>query len=129
MNYSIAEIATIYGVTPHTLRYYDKEGLMPYVERNAAGVRVFKESDFQWLNVINCLKETGLPIKQIKEYIDMCIKGDETIKARLEFILHHKKEVQKQIDKLNQHMEMVEYKIWYYQTADKAGTTEVHKKK
>jgi Predicted transcriptional regulators len=129
MVYSIAEVAEKYGVAPHTLRYYDKEGLMPFVERNSAGVRVFKENDFVWLDIIHCLKKSGVPIRQIKEYLEWCQQGDPTLQTRHEFMINHKQKIQKQIDEINKHMELIDYKIWYYETAIEAGTTEIHKKK
>lgn len=75
MTYTIAQAAQRCGLTVHTLRYYEKEGLLPYVERTAGGNRMFKEDDFKWLNTINCLKDTGMPIKKIKEFIDYCMQG------------------------------------------------------
>ena len=70
MAYSISEVAQKLNLTVYTLRYYDKEGLMPFVERTPSGTRLFKESDIGALKVIECLKSTGMPIKEIKSFID-----------------------------------------------------------
>ena len=59
MYYTVGEIAKILNVTPHTLRYYDKEGLLPFVERSDSGIRMLKDSDFEWLHIIECLKKNG----------------------------------------------------------------------
>lgn len=126
MTYSIAEVAKIFGVTTHTLRYYDKEGLMPYVERSPAGIRQFKESDFRWLKLINCLKESGVPVKKIKNFVDWCMQGDVTIEQRLHFMEEHKKYVEKQMEELENHLKVINHKIWYYKTAAQAGTTAIH---
>ena len=71
MTYSISEAAKQMGVSVHTLRYYDKEGLLPFVER-VNGRRVFKDSDFSWLKIISCLKNTGMPLKEIRRYMELC---------------------------------------------------------
>ena len=62
MYYTVGEMAKRLGVAPSTLRYYDQEGLLPFVERSEGGIRVFKESDYEWLQVIGCLKKTGMPL-------------------------------------------------------------------
>lgn len=126
MTYTIEKAAEKCGLTPHTLRYYDKEGLLPFVERSDSGVRRFKESDFSWLEMINCLKETGMPIKMIRQFIEWAIVGDETIDERLEFLLEHRRAAQQKMDELQKHMDHLNDKIWYYQTAAEAGTTAIH---
>lgn len=78
MSYSIKQVADMMGVTTSTLRYYDQEGLLPDVERKN-GIRVFEDKDFKWLRVLNCLKNTNMPIKKIKEYCDLAQKGDSTL--------------------------------------------------
>ena len=65
MTYTVGEIAKKLNVAPSTLRYYDKEGLLPFVERSAGGIRVFHDTDMDWLELIECLKHTGMPIKEI----------------------------------------------------------------
>ena len=66
MAYTVGEMAKILHVAPSTLRYYDKEGLLPFVERSSGGIRLFKDSDFEWLSMIECMKQTGMRIKEIK---------------------------------------------------------------
>lgn len=85
------------GVTPSILRYYDKEGLLPFVERSGGGIRMFKDEDIEWLSIIECLKKTGMPIKEIKRFIDWCIEGDSTINKRLELIDRQRERVHEQI--------------------------------
>ena len=75
MIYTVGEAAAKIGVNPSTLRYYDKEGLLPFVERSGGGIRMFKETDLEWLSTIECLKKTGMPIKEIKQFIDWCIRA------------------------------------------------------
>lgn len=127
MLYTIGEMAKLLGVAPSTLRYYDKEGLLPFVERSGGGIRVFGEKDYEWLTIIECLKKTGMPIKDIKDFIYMSMQGDETIDARLALFEKRREAVKEQIERLNETLGIIEYKCWYYETAKKAGTLDVHK--
>lgn len=91
MIYTVGEAAKILKVAPSTIRYYDKEGLLPFVERSDSGIRVFHEQDLNWLFIIECLKKSGLSIKDIKSYIDMSLQGDETIYERLKIFQKQRK--------------------------------------
>lgn len=86
MLYTIGEMAKRLEVAPSTLRYYDKEGLLPFVERSVGGVRMFKDSDFEWLRVIECLKKTGMSLADIKHFIELSMQGDSTVNERLALI-------------------------------------------
>lgn len=126
MYYTIGEIAKKVNISPHTLRFYEKEGLLPFVERSKSGIRMFKDEDFRWLMIIECLKKTGMPIKDIKTLIDLTMEGDSTIDQRLEMFRKQKEAVEKQIAELQKTLELLEYKCWYYETAKNAGTCAVH---
>ncbi|MEG6613500.1 MerR family transcriptional regulator [Pseudoclostridium thermosuccinogenes] len=126
MYYTIGEIAKKVNISPHTLRFYEKEGLLPFVERSKSGIRMFKDEDFRWLMIIECLKKTGMPIKDIKTLIDLTMEGDSTIDQRLEMFRKQKEAVEKQIAELQKALELLEYKCWYYETAKNAGTCAVH---
>lgn len=128
MYYTISQIAEKCGLTAHTLRYYDKEGLLPFVERSSSGIRRFKDKDLEWLGIITCLKETGLPVKQIKQFIDWCLQGDDYLAERHNVFVEQKKSIEAQMAVLQKHLDKVNYKIWYYKTALDAGTTAVHSK-
>lgn len=125
MTYTISEIAEKMGVSVHTLRFYDKEGLLPFVER-VNGRRVFKDSDFAWLRVLSCLKNTGMPLKEIRRYVELCQLGDASLRERQEIILKQKKAIEDQIRFLQENLKVIEYKVWYYQTAVEAGTEGIH---
>lgn len=127
MIYTVGEMAKKVGVASSTLRYYDKEGILPFIERSAGGKRIFKDSDMEWLSIIECLKKTGMPIKEIKKFVDWCIEGDSTIDKRLELIDKQREEVLKQMEQLKSTRETLDYKHWYYETAKKAGTCDIHK--
>ncbi|QQK74460.1 MerR family transcriptional regulator [Salicibibacter cibarius] len=125
--YSISEVAKELNLTVHTLRYYDKEGLMPFVKRTSSGTRVFNESDIEALNVIECLKATGMPIKEIKNFIDWVSEGDSTLQQRYDMFMERKAVVETQMKELNKTMELINHKCWYYKTALDTGTEDVHK--
>ena len=127
MTYSISEVAKKLNLTAYTLRYYDKEGLMPFVERTPNGTRLFKESDIDALNVIECLKSTGMPIKEIKNFIDWCLDGDSTLQERYNMFLERKAVVEAQLEELNKTMRLINHKCNYYRTALDAGTEDIHK--
>jgi len=114
MEYTIKQAAEKMNLTPYTLRYYDKEGLLPFVERDSAGNRLFSDNDIEWLGLICCLKNTGMPIKQIRCFIQDALEGDHTIENRVEMLIEHRNSVLKQIEDLNRNLEKINNKINYY---------------
>ena len=127
MSYTIGQMANMLNVSASTLRYYDKEGLLPFIERSKSGTRIFNDSDYEWLKIIECFKKTGMQLKDIRHFVLMAMEGDSTINERLQLIVNQRKEVISQIEELKEKLEMLDFKIWYYETAKKAGTTEVLK--
>lgn len=125
MVYTVGEMAKLLGVPASTLRYYDQEGLLPFVERSSNGMRVFKDADYEWLKVIECLKRTGMSLKDIKQFILMSMQGDDTIDKRLELIKNQKASIERQIAELSEIHKVLTFKLWYYETAKKEGTTAV----
>ena len=119
MQYTVGQMAKRLGVAPSTLRYYDKEGLLPFVERTDGGIRLFKESDYEWLSIIECLKQSGLSIKEIRQYTEYAFVSDN--------LSNRRRAVERQMAELQKTMDMLDYKLWFYQTAAEAGSTEVHK--
>lgn len=125
MIYTIGEMAKKLGTSASTLRYYDKEGLLPFLEHPKGSIRVFTDKDYEWLHIVECLKKTGMQLKDIRAFIHMAMQGDETINERLQFFIKQREIVQKQIDQLQQTMDVINFKCWYYETAKEAGTTSV----
>mgnify|MGYP001522871036 FL=1 len=121
MYYTIGEAAQRMHLSAPTLRYYDKEGLLPFVDRSAGGARMFKESDFEWL--IECLKSTGMPIRDIKQFIDWYMEGDTTLPQRRDMFYERRRAVEAQIETLQATLDMIDYKCWYYDTAVAAGSS------
>ena len=114
MGYTIGQVAKKMGLTAHTLRYYEKEGLLPFINKNGSGLRVFSDNDIGWLELIECLKGTGMSLKGIKQYIDWYIEGDSTLEKRLEMFKQQKINLEEQMLQLQKHMEKINYKIAYY---------------
>ena len=114
--YSICEISKMFQLPISTLRYYDKEGLFPHLKR-VNGVRQFSESEIETLRVIDCLKKSGLEIKEIKEYMSLCSLGNTTLKQRKEIFEKQKEEVLQEMEKLQKVLSMLNYKCWYYDQA------------
>ncbi|MBX4266658.1 MerR family transcriptional regulator [Clostridium estertheticum] len=128
MKYSIGEVAKKFNLSASTLRYYDKEGLFPNLERLESGIRSFSDIDLGSLKIIECLKNTGMPIKDIKVFIDWCGQGDATLSERYEMFIERKIIMDEQIASLQKTLEVIDYKCWYYKTALEAGTEKVHAK-
>ncbi len=114
MTYSIKDVAKISGLSIFTIRFYDKEGLLPFVSRNNVGIRVFTDSDINQIMTICCLKNTGMQIKDIKKYIDYCMEGAETIDFRRELFEEHRNEIIKQINALNENLKLIDSKLKIY---------------
>jgi DNA-binding transcriptional MerR regulator len=126
MFYTIGEMARKLDVAPSTLRYYDKEGLLPFVERSNGGIRMFKDEDMEWLRLLGCLKKAGMPLREIKAFMDWSRQGDATIGRRLDLLEKQRQSVLEQQKQLEDTLLMLDYKRWYYQTAQEAGTCAVH---
>jgi DNA-binding transcriptional MerR regulator len=126
MIYTVGEVAKRFNITASTLRYYDKEGLLPFLERSGSGLRMFKEEDITSLNIIECLKKTGMPIKEIKHFIEACKEGDSKINERLAIMQAQRDSVIAQMKEMQGMLDMLNYKCWYYETAKKVGTCDVH---
>lgn len=125
MTYSIGAAASIIGIPTSTIRYYDKEGLLPLLSRNKGGLRMFEQSDIEMLFMIECLKKSGMSIKDICQFMKWCSAGDDTLQERLAMFKAQRAAVEDQIAALQRTLGIIDYKCWYYQTAVNAGTERV----
>lgn len=124
MAYTIGQMAKLLGISASTLRYYDKEGILPPVKRSSSGVRLFEEKDFEWLNLVECLKKAGMSIGEIRQYIEMAAMGDATIDERLALLEQRKALLEAQMAELCRTMEVLDYKCWFYRMAKEKGGIE-----
>ena len=114
--YTIGQVAGMTGLPVSTLRYYDKEGLLPHLTRSS-GIRQFSDRDIETLRMVECLKKTGMEIKNIKQFMQWCTEGSETYPKRLELIQKQKLECEKEIKRMEKALAMLKFKCWYYETA------------
>ena len=118
--FTIGQVSEMFDLPVSTLRYYDKEGLFPELNRTS-GIRQFTEKEIETLRVIECLKKTGLPIKDIKLFMSWCMEGSSTYLKRKELFENQKKQVEKEINELNKTLDMLNFKCWYYSEIIKDG--------
>lgn len=123
MTYTIGEVSDMLNISISTLRYYDKEGLLPLVNRTAGNIRKFNETDIECLKMIECLKTTGMQLKDIKLFFEWCEAGDSTIELRYNLFLQQKEKTEKQIVMLQEALKRINYKCEYYRIAKEKGTT------
>lgn len=118
--FTIGQVSEMFDLPVSTLRYYDKEGLFPELNRTS-GIRQFTEKEIETLRVIECLKKTGLQIKDIKLFMSWCMEGSSTYLKRKELFENQKKQVEKEINELNKTLDMLNFKCWYYSEVIKDG--------
>lgn len=119
--YTIGQVAERFGLSVSTLRYYDKEGLFPDLER-VNGIRRFHDHNLEALRVIECLKKSGLEIRDIRQFMDWCGQGSATYPQRRNLFLKQKATVEAELDRLRDTLAMLDYKCWYYEQAIRDGS-------
>ena len=119
--YSIGQVAEMFGLPISTLRYYDKQGLFPKMER-VCGIRKFSEAEIEALRVIECLKKSGLEIKDIKQFMDWCVEGASTYPQRKALFEKQRKRLEAELIHMNKVLDMLKFKCWYYEQATRDGS-------
>jgi len=119
--YTIGQVSEMFNLPISTLRYYDKEGLFPSMQRQS-GIRQFGETEVEAIRVIECLKASGLVIKDIKKFMEWCVEGPATYGQRKELFETRKVAVEAEMIQLQKTLDMLKFKCWYYETAIKDGT-------
>lgn len=118
--YTIGQISEMFHLPVSTLRYYDKEGLFPNMERSS-GIRKFGDKEIDTLRLIECLKKSGMEIKNIKRFMEWCSQGSSTYQQRLELFLKQKESVENEIQRMEKVLDMIRFKCWYYEQAIQDG--------
>lgn len=118
--YTIGQVSQLFGLPVSTLRYYDKEGLFPDIKR-VSGIRQFDEKEVEAIRVIECLKRSGMEIKDIKQFMEWCARGPETYPQRREMFLKRKAHVEAEIERMQRVLDMLIFKCWYYGEAMRDG--------
>lgn len=111
MAYTVKDISQKTGISAYTLRFYEKEGVLPVVDRGANGARMFNEQYIDMVKTVQALRSTGLPLAEIKEYVELYKRGDSTLQPRKELLEHQKSKVQEQISLLMSELEKINYKL------------------
>lgn len=123
--YTIKEVAEKMDISEHTLRFWAKSGFFPFLTRNDNNVRMFSESDLNWVRIVKCLRSVGTQTKDVKRYIDLCIIGDSTIKERYQIILDTKAKALEQMDELKKQLDLLDYKENFYKNLIKNHSEDV----
>lgn len=114
MTLSIKQFSEKVRVSEYTLRFYEKEGILPFVKRNEIGNRIYDEQNLEWIFFIKALRETGMPLSEIKRYVELFKQGDSTIPERKQMMLDHRVKVQEQLTQTLEHLEKINYKLALY---------------
>lgn len=123
MEYTIGQVSQMFNLPISTLRYYDKQGLFPNLERHS-GIRKFTNRDLEVIRIIECLKKSGLEIKDIKNFMDWCTQGAATYPQRKALFEKQKETVEAEIEHLSCVLDMLKFKCWYYEQAINDGGEE-----
>lgn len=126
MPYSIGEVEKMTGIAISTLRFYDREGMFLTLKRSTGGIRMFSDTEIEAIKIIECLKVSGMSIKDIKAFLRWCQEGDASLQKRRDMFHERLDVVSQQMAALQKTMEIIRYKRWYYDTALAAGTEKVH---
>lgn len=121
--HTIGQVSEMFGLPISTLRYYDKEGLFPNIER-ISGIRRFSDAEIEAIHVIECLKKSGMEIKEIKQFMQWCTEGSSTYPLRKELFENRRKSVENEIEQMQKTLDMLRFKCWYYEKAIKDGSEE-----
>lgn len=117
--YNIQQVSKITGLSAHTLRYYEKIGLLDEVSRDEKGYRQYRESDLSWLNFLIRLRVTEMPIHKMKQFSDLRSQGDSTIAARRELLEDHRENVIEQMQQMQKYLGNIEDKISHYKKLER----------
>ncbi|NGM84142.1 MerR family transcriptional regulator [Paenibacillus sp. 7124] len=112
--YSVSQTSLMSGLPASTIRFYEKEGIIPNVNRNTSGRRQYSDEDLLLLELVVCLKDTGMMIEEIKKYTHLIVQGNETIGQRREILLAHKKNVEQQLMRMRENLKQLNQKIAVY---------------
>lgn len=110
MSYTISEVAKKTNLSIYTIRYYDKEGLLPFIDRDN-GTRVFHDYDVDWIDLICCLKNTGMPIKDIRELARCCSDYETVVSRGVDILVRHKEKVEQHMRDTQKSLDTIQYKI------------------
>ena len=112
--YSIQEVCNKTGLTAHTLRYYEKEGLISDVERSQGGFRQYTDEDLERLGLIRCLKNTGMSIQEIARFVQLTHEGDHTLEERVELLKDHREKLIARMEEMQRYLDKITWKVNFF---------------
>ena len=112
--YTVKQVADKMGISAYTLRFYDKEGLFPHISRDANNMRLFSEQDLEWVNTVQCLRETGMPLAEVKAFIQLCLLGDSTVPTRYQLLQNQVHKAQQELEAMEKRISTLRRKLEYY---------------
>lgn len=119
MGYSMKQASQMTGVSPSALRYYEKENMLPFIQRNGNGIRVYSDVNIEWIYFIRALRETDMPIREIKKYVELYMEGDETKDERRQLLQQHEENVEKKIRSQSEYLKRIKDKLASYGEIEK----------
>lgn len=118
---TIREVCEKYQISPDTLRYYERIGAIPAVNRTKSGIRDYNEEDIGWVENVLCMRGAGVPVEMVVQYVKLCRQGDETFSARRDLLKEARSQILGEIEKYQRELERLEYKISRYEAAVETG--------
>ena len=112
--YTIQEVCRKTGLSAHTLRYYEKEGLLKAVRRSSGGFRQYSDEDLEWLGLICCLKNTGMSLQEIARFVQLAQMGDCTLKDRVELLKDHREKMVARMAEMQKYMDKITWKVNFF---------------
>jgi DNA-binding transcriptional MerR regulator len=113
----ISEVSERYDISPDTLRYYERVGLIPTVNRNQSGIRDYNQTDAEWVDFIKCMRSAGLPIEVLTEYVELVQQGDYTNEARKQILINQRDELVHKMEEMQKTLDLLNHKIEVYENA------------
>ena len=112
--YSIQQVCEKTGLTAHTLRYYEKEGLLTGVARSTGGFRQYSDEDMEWLGLVCCLKNTGMPLQEIARFVRLAHEGDCTLEERVELLKDHREKLISRMEEMQRYLDKITWKVNFF---------------
>lgn len=114
MSYTIQEVSQKVNVSTYSIRYYDDHGLLPSVKRDKNNNRIFDDVDMEWIEIVACLRATGMSLAKIKHYVELCLEGDQTVPERYRIMVEQQQETMAQAEKIQAHLRLINKKVNHY---------------
>lgn len=124
---TIAEVSRRFDLSPDTLRYYERIGLIPEVNRTSGGMRDYSEESCKWVELVKCLRSAGVPIESLIEYCTLVRQGDSTIHARKELLVEERKKIVDKMEEMKATLDRMSFKIERYEKAEETGVLDWQK--